>query len=825
MMVMIWLVSSHRAAAISPTLGEMAEARRWAAAKFEGVQDSKAPEVGLRVLANNGRVQLNGRGDKPLAIGDRQYTRGLYCHAVSKVVVRLPGPGQQFLALAGVDSNEQTRPGRGSVVFSVTVDHKSVFHSDLRREGMPAVAVQADLGGAEEFDLDVGDGGDGIACDQADWADARVVLADGKTVWLNDLPLCGATICTIGVEPCFSFTYDGKPSAELLKAWELKRARRPLDAQRTQHTLTYTDPKTGLVVRCVGVEYRDFPAVEWTVYFRNSSGKDTPILSDIQAMDARWRQDGEGEFLLHCHNGDNCTAASYQPFDVPLAPNVARRFAPAGGRPTDSAFPYYNLQMPGGGVMMAIGWPGQWASTFARDAQGGLRTVAGQELTHLYLKPGEEIRTPLMVLVFWKGNDVARAQNVWRRWMFAHNLPRPGGKPLHPFYHFCSGGFFEGLKVSEASEKHFIDVLTKEGIRLDYWWMDAGWYPCNEWSATGTWEPDPKRFPNGIKAVSDYVHSKGAELIVWFEPERVTPNTWLSNRHPEWILGGKNGGLLNLGNPNAWSWLVNHIDKLITEQGIDLYRQDFNIEPLAFWRGNDAPDRQGITENLHVQGYLAYWDELRRRHPGMLIDSCASGGRRNDVETLRRAVPLLRSDYQSFSGDPQFAPGNQGHTYGLSSWIPFFGQGVYFNPRQFVYCVRSHMCPSASIATDVRTGQMDWNLYRRLVGQWRQVADDFLGDYYPLMPYSLQDDQWIAWQFDRPEKGQGMVQAFRRTSGVYESIRCKLHGLEPDAVYTLRNLDLAGTTQMTGRELAESGLPITIKDSPAAAIITYQKKP
>jgi alpha-galactosidase len=120
---------------------------------------------------------------------------------------------------------------------------------------------------------------------------------------------------------------------------------------------------------------------------------------------------------------------------------------------------------------------------------------------------------------------------------------------------------------------------------------------------------------------------------------------------------------------------------------------------------------------------------------------------------------------------------------------------------------------------------MDWNLYRRLVGQWRQVADDFLGDYYPLMPYSLQDDQWIAWQFDRPEKGQGMVQAFRRTSGVYESIRCKLHGLEPDAVYTLHNLDLAGTTEMTGRELTESGLPITIKDSPAAAIITYKKKP
>ena len=163
-----------------------------------------------------------------------------------------------------------------------------------------------------------------------------------------------------------------------------------------------------------------------------------------------------------------------------------------------------------------------------------------------------------------------------------------------------------------------------------------------------------------------------------------------------------------------------------------------------------------------MQGYLAYWDELRQRHPGMLIDTCASGGRRNDLETLRRAVPLLRSDYQAFDGNPAYALGNQCQTYGLSSWIPFYGQGVYYTPQQFVYCVRSHMCPSFCMCVDVRKGGIDWNLYRRLVGQWRQVADCFLGDYYPLTPYSLGEDCWIAWQFDRPEQGEGMIQAFRR---------------------------------------------------------------
>ena len=91
----------------------------------------------------------------------------------------------------------------------------------------------------------------------------------------------------------------------------------------------------------------------------------------------------------------------------------------------------------------------------------------------------------------------------------------------------------------------------------------------------------------------------------------------------------------------------------------------------TIWRANDAPDRQGITEIRHVTGYLAYWDELRRRHPDMLIDTCASGGRRNDLETLRRAVPLWRSDYGY--DDP---PAMQNLTYGLALWVPYFGTGI-----------------------------------------------------------------------------------------------------------------------------------------------------
>jgi alpha-galactosidase len=327
-----------------------------------------------------------------------------------------------------------------------------------------------------------------------------------------------------------------------------------------------------------------------------------------------------------------------------------------------------------------------------------------------------------------------------------------------------------------------------------------------------------------LKAVSDHAHTKGMGLIVWFEPERVAPGTWLYENHPDWLLG-RDGEtkLLNLGNDTARQWLTDHISDLITKQGIDFYRQDFNMDPLAYWRATDSTNRQGITEIHHVEGYLAYWDDLRRRHPGLRIDSCASGGRRNDLETLRRAVPLLRSDYQSFQGDPAYAPGNQGHTYGLSSWIPYYGQGAYYTDQQLVYSVRSYLSPAFGFCADIRKPGIDWALVRRIAEHWRRVAHLFLGDYYPLTPYSLDPTLWLAWQFDVPEQGEGMVQGFRRAESIYEVARFKLRGLDPGARYVVTNLDSGEAQTLAGRELLETGLPVAIKDQPGDAVITYAR--
>jgi alpha-galactosidase len=231
---------------------------------------------------------------------------------------------------------------------------------------------------------------------------------------------------------------------------------------------------------------------------------------------------------------------------------------------------------------------------------------------------------------------------------------------------------------------------------------------------------------------------------------------------------------------------------------------------LPFWRANDTPDRQGITEIRHVEEYFAYWDELIRRHPGMLIDSCASGGRRNDLETLRRAVPLLRSDFQF--GHEATMP-NQGHTYGISSWIPYYGSGCSFTDR---YSARSYIMPCSGYAgTSVET--------KRAYDECRRVAPYMLGDYYPLTPYSIQPSDWIAWQFDRAELGGGVVQAFRRDQNEAPTQTFRLRALVRSAVYGLIDLDGGAPRKMTGKDLMERGLTVEIKAKPGAVVIFYRK--
>ena len=468
-----------------------------------------------------------------------------------------------------MDSNDITyysSLGRGNVTVAVDVNGKELFRSAVMREGMAAIPVNVDLNGAADFTLRIEGVKAAIDWDQVDFADGKVALPTGRNLrWM----IFQSVHYALATRPSrlFSFVYGGTKSPELLKNWSSQRTSRELDAQRTEYTQVYRDPKTGLEARFVGVEYHDFPTVEWTVFFKNAGTVDSPILENIQMLDSRLERNGDGEFLLHHNKGAPATANDYESYETPLPKNAERKLVASGGRPSNGDFPYLNLAWPGEGVIIVVGWPGQWAGQLTRDSANGLQVRIGQELTHFKLQPGEEVRSPRIVMQFWKG-EWRRSQNIWRRWMQAHNMPHPGGKlPPPQFAGNTSREYVEMTEATAADENMFIDRYVEEKLDPDYFWMDAGWYPNNgSWVNVGTWEVDTKRFPSGLKVVSDHAHANGIKIILWFEPERVTKGTCLYEHHPEWLLTPppKPGDqlydpewrLFNFGDPDALKWMT-----------------------------------------------------------------------------------------------------------------------------------------------------------------------------------------------------------------------------------------------------------------------------
>ena len=504
-----------------------------------------------------------------MKIVDKQYTRGLYCHAVSKVVVRLPGPGKSFSAIVGVDSNEQTSGGRGSVVFAVKVNGKEAFRSPLMREGMAGVPVNVPLDGASEFTLEVGDGGDGISCDQSDWADAKVVLADGRELWLGDLPLLGKAREPYSAQPPFSFKYGGRPSSEFLGQWKLEREAKKLDAQREQHTLTWTDPQSGLRVRCVGVQYRDYPTVEWTVYFQNTGTADSPMIEDIRAIDTTFSSGAQGECILRHHTGDLCTADSYQPHaDASCRPQreeVRQHRRPAHAIGVSVLQPRLARRRGHRGV--ELGGPVGGAVQPRRQQRRARLRRAGAD--PFPAPPGRGGARPAGRPAVLPGRLAAGPEHLAALDARAQPAPAAWQARRTPQLAACSSHQFgEMIHANAANQIQFIDRYREEKLGLDYWWMDAGWYwNKTGWPNTGTWEVDTNRFPGGLRPISDHAHAGGQKIIVWFEPERVTAGTWLCGRSTRSGCSARRRRCSTSATPRPAQWLTDHVDKTAHRAG------------------------------------------------------------------------------------------------------------------------------------------------------------------------------------------------------------------------------------------------------------------
>ncbi len=346
---------------------------------------------------------------------------------------------------------------------------------------------------------------------------------------------------------------------------------------------------------------------------------------------------------------------------------------------------------------------------------------------------------------------------------------------------------------------------------------------------TGQWAASFERVGAGpvrVQAGMEQTHTI-MKFLLWFEPERVMLGTWLHAHHSEWLLRPTDSmpselkyqvtdgfHLFDLGNPQALAWLEAKLSGMVRDVEIDVFRNDFNMYPLYYWTNAEPVDRQGMREIPYVTGLYHLFDTLRREHPGLLLDNCASGGRRIDFEMLRRALVLTRSDYL---WDPI---GQQCHTLGLAQWVPITGIGA---ASLDVYSARSGLGSHFSLAADY--GSRDpsvWGAVARDVAEFQELRRYFTGDFYPLGPYSTSGTAWMGWQFHRDDLGEGLVQAFRRQECPDKVRKFRLQGLDSSAEYVVTDRDANLSLRMSGRALMEQGWTFRLPEKRSAAIVTYR---
>lgn len=615
------------------------------------------------------------------------------------------------------------------------------------------------------------------------------------------------------------------------------------------NTLTTVYDINGLRITNIAKKHEKFGAYEWVNYIENTSNEQSGIISDLWDCDCELEMEHEDDKKSRAYapNRDEATkiyapsGSTWQALEFycdvdkivenerinHIYPGKKKEFSASGGRSSEKQAPFFDISKNDCGYIFAIGWSGQWKCEIERT-NNSVKIRSKIEDTNFKLYPGEKIRTS-SVLIMPYCDGTVNAHNKWRRLIKEDISQVKGELPL-------SAEIWGGMRTSSVLGR--IEKIKKNELPFDCLWIDAGWYGSDtkpspdefegDWSRhTGDWEVSPLCHPNGLTDVSKVSHDASMKFLLWAEPERVVSCAEILKEHPEYFLRTHSTSwncLLNLGNETAWNYCFDTLCGLIEKLDVDIYRQDFNFSPLSTWRANDAEDRQGICEIKHINGMYKLWDTLLSRFPNLMIDNCASGGRRIDIETLRRSVPLWRSDAQCAANcDPEIL---QCHTQTFNLWTPYTGTS---SGRMYdEYCIRSAY--SSAVAMSYPFSERDsfcespekTAFLKKYMKEYLKTRPYFSEDFYSLTEASASVDIWCATQLDRPDKDDGMIEIFRREKSPYETARFDLYAIDKDAKYLFTDAD-GGEFSISGTDLSKNGFCVTISEKRKAKIFFYKK--
>ncbi|MBE6632092.1 MAG: hypothetical protein E7623_05260 [Ruminococcaceae bacterium] len=588
--------------------------------------------------------------------------------------------------------------------------------------------------------------------------------------------------------------------------------------------------------------YPGYPVVEYDTRLINTANGNSNKLANVLPLDSAIIDNSKNVVVHYNEGGENMDeegnskSTAFAARSKKIKVEEGFELGSLHGVPTHGYIPYLNFEnkADNNGTIAVVNWQGGWKVT-ADVSDGAVQVTGGVAETNFVMLEGENFKLPGIVLLFYKNGDWQFGQNVWRRWYIEHNMFRyQGTRDFTENVYMCSslGGTEKDLAAIEKMAKSVIG----ENYNIVFE-MDAGWYNYHgvDWGYTGDWSPSELYGTEGLVKIREKLTEVGAKMCLWLEPERV----WFalpqgqdlkdnmiylrSRKYFSYSTATKNGqnprmGLVNYSKQEAVDYVIELLDKTVKQYGLDVYRQDFNFNNLEYWQAYDKYEqellsvpRDGVTELKACEGYINVWTEVENRNPGLIFDSCASGGRRLDLETLRFAFAHTKCDYWM---DTLSA---QGQNFGSLSWFPFTGTG--FANDTNLYDIRSRLTLSIGVNCTI-----DSNFERTnaALTEWQSLHKYMLKDYYQLTEYSLNEKNDMAMQFNYPENGEGMMIAYMRRQGK-KTFNFLPKGLDPDKNYKVWNKDdESNVCVMSGEKFMTEGFSLSKDERLDVLVVMYE---
>ena len=486
---------------------------------------------------------------------------------------------------------------------------------------------------------------------------------------------------------------------------------------------------------------------------------------------------------------------------------------------------------------LSLGWSGNTHHFVERLPDGTQWLGAGELLLpgEVILEPGAAYESPALYAVHSTAgfDGVAAAFHDHLRSRDVHpKRPRP-----------LTINVWEAVYFDHRFDKLAELAEVAASVGVERFVLDDGWFGSrrDDTAGLGDWMVSADAWPEGLHPLARKLESLGLEFGLWFEPEMIQVDSDAYRAHPEWVLAvpgrlppeWRSQQVIDLANPEAFEHVLGQIDAVLTEYpSIRYLKWDHNRVVV------DAAHDGKAAIRLQTLAVYQLFDELKRRHPGLEIESCSSGGGRIDLGILQHTDRVWVSD----SNDALERQRMQRWT---AQVLPPELLGSHIGPHRAHTSGRTHDLSFRAVTSLFGHAGLEWDI-TTTTDEERAVLRAW-ADFYKANRALLHGGRMV--RVDHPETAVSIhgVVAHDRSRALFAYVQegvaaasrpapIRLPGLDPERSYLVREVQPAGAPRLwqieptpwtagvtlTGKALAEVGLVAPILTSEQALLIEVQ---